>query len=207
MNARFRLSSTIVSPVSKADPKHGRWILPLVVAGLIFFTWWFVNSLDPGTVPGATTTTVAAASSTSSTSSTTSSTTTTLAPEFEALVLTIAELRSQATELLDEAQTVNQAWDDGAAGFGATRDALDSVRAQAATLATATNGVELPESFPGTWDEITASADAMATAGDAMYEGFVGPTSGPRRTALEEFITAATNMIDALDDAEAAISG
>jgi hypothetical protein len=193
--------------VSKADPKHGRWILPLVVAGLIFFTWWFVNGLDPGTVPGATTTTVAAASSSSSTSSTSSTTTTTLAPEFEALVLTIAELRSQASELLDEAQTVNAAWDDGEAGFGATRDALDALRVKAATLATATNGVELPEAFPGTWDEITASADAMATAGDDMYEGFIGPSSGPRRAALNEFVTAATGMVEALDDAEAAISG
>lgn len=207
MDTSFGRCSTIVPPVSKADPKHGRWILPLVVAGLIFFTWWFVNNLEPGTVPGATTTTEAAASSTSSTTSSTTTTTTTLAPEIQALVGTIDELRTQATELNDEAQAVNAAWDEGAASFGVTRDALDSIRARAATLADATSGIELPESFTGTWDEIAASASSMADAGDRMYEGFIGPSSAPRVEALADFTEAAAAMIEALDDAESSVSG
>ena len=36
---------TIFSRVSKEDPKHGRWILPLVVLALVAFTYTFVNNL------------------------------------------------------------------------------------------------------------------------------------------------------------------
>lgn len=163
----------------------------------------FVNNLDAGSVPGATTTTEAAASSTTTTAATTTTTTTTLGPEVQAFVDTIELLRAEASELADEAESVNSAWDAGDAGFGATRDALDAIRARAGDLATAANGVELPDSFPGTWDEIAASADDMAAAANGMFEGFIGPSSEPRRTALVQFTEAATAMVEALDAAEA----
>jgi hypothetical protein len=41
--------------VSKQDPKHGRWILPLVIAGLVGLTYSFVNALPPAEVPLGTT--------------------------------------------------------------------------------------------------------------------------------------------------------
>ena len=50
----------ILAVVSKEDPKHGRWILPVVVAALIGFTYLFVNALPPAEIPVGTTTTVVA---------------------------------------------------------------------------------------------------------------------------------------------------
>lgn len=57
-----------------ADPKPGRWILPLVILGMIAFTYYFVRELPeavPGTtVPGSGTTTTVADDSTTTTEAT-----------------------------------------------------------------------------------------------------------------------------------------
>ena len=87
---------TIFSRVSKEDPKHGRWILPVVVAALIGFTYLFVNALPPAEIPvGTTTTTVAA-----ETTTTTELVTTTTEPDPAACLVGVWRLRSQ--EFLDE---------------------------------------------------------------------------------------------------------
>lgn len=78
---------TIFAPVSKQDPKHGRWILPLVVAALVLFTYTFVNNLPPAETP--TTTTAVASERTTTTEPPPETTTTTLAPEVIALITKI----------------------------------------------------------------------------------------------------------------------
>src|SRR5690606_28312697 len=47
-----------------ADPKPGRWILPLVVLGMVAFTYFFVRALPSGSEPGEETGTTLAASDT-----------------------------------------------------------------------------------------------------------------------------------------------
>ena len=69
--------------MSKEDPKHGRWILPVVVAALIGFTYLFVNALPPAEIPVGTTTTAVAAETTTTTVAAT--TTTTLPADIAAL--------------------------------------------------------------------------------------------------------------------------
>ena len=39
------------------DPKHGRWILPLIIVAMIVLTFTFVNSLEPAETEAGTTTT------------------------------------------------------------------------------------------------------------------------------------------------------
>ncbi len=56
-----------------ADPKPGRWILPLVIIGMIAFTYYFVREL-PAAVPD---TTIAAGNGTTSTTAPDNETTTT----------------------------------------------------------------------------------------------------------------------------------
>jgi hypothetical protein len=73
------------------DPRHGIWILPLVIVGMVGATAVFVNALSPGDVPEGTGPTIAsdatavAATSTSSTLGTTT-TSTTLPPDRQAYV-------------------------------------------------------------------------------------------------------------------------
>ena len=50
------------------DPKPGRWVLPIVVLGMVAFTWFFVQRLSPDEIPE------------DEPPSTTTSTTTTAAP-------------------------------------------------------------------------------------------------------------------------------
>ena len=38
------------------DPRHGRWILPLIIAAMVVLTYTFVNSLEPAESPTGTTT-------------------------------------------------------------------------------------------------------------------------------------------------------
>ena len=38
---------TTVLSVPSNDPKHGRWILPLIIGGMVLLTFTFVNSLEP----------------------------------------------------------------------------------------------------------------------------------------------------------------
>ena len=83
--------------MSKQDPKHGRWILPLVVLALVLFTYTFVNNLPPAETP--TTTTVAAADRTTTTEPPEETTTTTLAPEIIAFAATVDGLTAQADTL------------------------------------------------------------------------------------------------------------
>jgi len=54
----------MLSGVSKEDPKPGRWVLPIVIAVLIGFTYVFVNALPAADIAASTTTTVPATTTT-----------------------------------------------------------------------------------------------------------------------------------------------
>ncbi len=96
---------TIFAPVSKQDPKHGRWILPLVVLFLVAFTYTFVNNLPPAETP--TTTTEAAGGTTTTTPEEETTTTTSLPPEVVEFAATADALSGQAEEMMTQAQTLN----------------------------------------------------------------------------------------------------
>ena len=55
----YRCAAMAINP----DPKPGRWILPLVVLGMVAFTYFFVRALPSGSEEGATDTTIAASDS------------------------------------------------------------------------------------------------------------------------------------------------
>ena len=80
--------------MSKEDPKHGRWILPLVIAGLVGLTYSFVNALPPAEVPLASTTTAVV-----TTTAPPETTTTTLPPEIEAFMALVDGYEATALEI------------------------------------------------------------------------------------------------------------
>lgn len=200
---------TILTPVSKEDPKHGRWILPLVVIGLVLFTWTFVNALpEADTV---TTTVVAGEETTTTTAPPAETTTTTLAPEVVAFVATTDALSASATELRTRAQTINDEYPD-VTGYGATRDLLSALNQDTAALVEQVAAVDvngLPATATEKWTDVTTAASAMAIASANMLDGLVNTSGSEARLgALDDYNIAAATFTQALDSAAtAAITG
>jgi len=182
------------------DPKWGRWILPLVIVGMVLATFAFVNSIDPGTVPDSGTTLPPAATSTTTTTIPTSSTTTTLAPQVVAYLADLDALAAESDGLLDRARTINNDWDDRTATFSETEDALR-------VLATDTSDFEARVQAAATVPELEAShlalndaAANMATAATGMVDGLLDPDSAQGRiNSFTDYQNANAEMRAALE--------
>ena len=190
---------TIFAPVSKEDPKHGRWILPLVVLGLVVFTYTFVNNLPAAEPP--TTTVVSGGTTTTTTEAPDdTTTTTTLAPEVEEFIATVDALSTSAAEMRATAQTINDEYDSEITGYGATRDSLSALRSTTEDFESEVGAVAVPTSAAEKWGDVTTAAAEMRRAADDMLDGLVN-TSGPdkRVASLEDFNIAAATFDQLLD--------
>ncbi len=191
--------------MSKEDPKHGRWILPLVVLALVLFTYTFVNSLPPAETP--TTTTAVAQERTTTTAPPEETTTTTLAPEVVAFVATVDSLSAEADSMRAEAQTINDEYDTDTTGYGATRDALSELKATTSDFNDRIGALEedVPDAALDKWSDVTTAAAAMQIAADDMLDGLVNTAGSEQRlAALEDYNIAAATFTQALDDAKEA---
>ena len=172
-------------------------MLPLVVAGLIGFTYVFVNALPaaevtPAPDAGASTTTSTTASPTSST------TTTTLDPAVVAFLGETRNIEENVTALGDLAQQINDAWDTDSAEFSDTRDAMEDLEVQTTTLANTVGEVDAPPSIEE-WQDVLDQLGAMEQAAADMIDGFLNSAgSEDRLSALEDYkiaVAAATNAL------------
>jgi hypothetical protein len=174
--------------MSRADPKPGRWLLPLVVAGIVGFTYVFVNALPPAPAQ-TTTTTLAALTTTTAVPATTTSTT--IDPAVAAFVIAADTVADAATDLAQEATDINNAWDAG----GSYSDALDSLQdleGRTAEYATAVANTTVPPNVTESWTAVVAAADDLATAGTAMVAGLQSSDQGQaRQAALDDYLLAA----------------
>lgn len=190
---------TIFAPVSKEDPKHGRWILPLVVLALVAFTYTFVNSLPPAEAP--TTTTVAAGGGTTTTEPPETTTTTTLAPEVVAFSATADALSATADDMRGNAQIINDDYDD--AGYGTTRDLLSELKAETSDFVAEVSEVTVPATAVDKWEDVKIAAAAMQLAADNMLDGLVNTAGSEKRLAsLEDYNIAAATLAQSLDAAK-----
>ena len=191
--------------MSKEDPKHGRWILPLVVLALVAFTFTFVNNLPPAATP--TTTSVAASEETTTTEAPEVTTTTALTPEIVAFVATVDSLSAQADSMRSNAQTINNEYPD-TTGYGATRDALSDLRGETSDFNDTVAEVVPPVAAEEKWSDVMTAAAAMQLEADNMFDGLVNTSGSERRLdALENFNIAAATFTQALDDAKEAAIG
>ena len=190
--------------MSREDPKPGRWILPLVVAGIIGFTYVFVNALPPAPV---TETTEIPASGTTLAPSVSTTTTTTLPPASAAFVADLDTLETQANELLAEAQEINDNWDNEDATFSGTDSRFEDYEVRVAEFATAVAAVAPPPNVT-TWVNASGAASAMATAAVNMREGFQDPDSAAgRRSGLADLQAAGNELLSAFTSARDAVGG
>ncbi len=181
--------------VSKEDPKPGRWILPIVIAVLIGFTYVFVTALPPADIAASTTTTLPATTTTVAQTTTTS----TLPTDILAFLQELDRFENVANELQIEMDAVNEAREDGGsfdeadAGFNAVKDGAQELANQVATTSE-------PDVYASAWpDTITASQELVAQA-QAVIDGLHAPDDGTlRREAEDEYAVKTAAFNDQLD--------
>ena len=196
--------------MSRLDPKPGRWILPLVVAGIIGFTWVFVNALPPADeVAAVDVTTTSEAPEPDETTTTTSapdeSTTTTIDPGIAEFLVAADTVSTAADDLLTEAQDINETWEEGrnfTLALNSLRDFATKVSDFADSVATTT----VPDGVSDSWNQVREAAGAMVTGANDMVTGLQSSDTGQiRRAALADFGVAVDDLKTAVAAATAGL--
>ena len=189
-------------PVSKEDPKHGRWILPLVIVGLLGFTYVFVNALPPADIAASTTST----SSTTTTTEPPTTTSTTLPADIRAFLGEVERFQGVTTEIQSDLHATNEAWEARDITFDQALAGFEDVKTRAETLASEIDATAVPDAngYPDLWPAVQAAASDLVTASDTVIDGLRAPDDGTlRRQAVEDFdakvaaLTAALNAVKA----------
>lgn len=170
--------------------------MPLVVAGLIGFTYVFVTALPEAeeVAPTAPTT-----SSTTTTQVTTTVTTTTIDPEAAAFIEATQTIERNVTDLAVLAQQINDSWDTRDVVYTPTREALEDLETQTATLNDVVQATVVPDSATTAWEDVSAGLEDMKTEAAGMIFGLVeAEGSQPRIDALEAYKLAADEVENAL---------
>ena len=200
--------------IRNPDPKPGRWVLPLVVLGMVLFTWVWVNRLEPPEVsPTQPVSTVSAATSVTTVPDETegveeeeTTTTTRLPPEVEVYLSNLDDDKKTLAEVVAEMNAVNAEWDNRSETgltYSDAEAALVSVSEQALVFSTAVELHRPPENIPGlvvAHQGLFESAAAVAVAAEDALAGLRAPDTGElRRAALVTFRAAAASFNEQVD--------
>lgn len=189
--------------MSKEDPKHGRWILPVVVAALIGITYLFVNALPPAEIPVGTTTTIVASETTTTTVG--GSTSTTLPSDLAAFIQLIDEYASDATTIAAEVEAANAAWENDEASFEDTMASFEASNVEAQTLSDNVAATNAPDVYDAIWPDAVTAAAALPPGVDAVIEGLRAPDDGTaRREAVAAYAVLTDEFLTAIDTVKAA---
>jgi hypothetical protein len=181
------------------DPRPGRWILPLVILGMIAFTYFFVRQLPEAspdtTLIGApdetTTTTVANTETTDSEGSA-------LDPDTQAYVAELDTLNSELQLLGTEIVTVNDGFDADPREieFPEAEDRFEAVANSTRTLAERLSALTVPAGLEENQEALQRAMDLAADAAADALAGLRSTDTGElRRTAVEAY-TIATEDFD-----------
>lgn len=206
--------TNVQSPmVLNPDPRPGRWLLPLVILGMMAFTYVFVQNL-PATEGGTQDISADGTGDTTATTTTTTqdggSTTTTapapmpVSPEIQAYLDQVAAAETTLLEFQAEMANINSAWDADPAEieYAVARDRLADLANRLETWASDLSAVVPPPALSEIHGTIVATANAAANAADDVLVGFEGPDAAPRIEALEVFDTAVRQFTAVADDIE-----
>jgi hypothetical protein len=216
----YRLVAMAVNP----DPKPGRWVLPLVILGMIAFTYFFVRSL-PGASPDTTlatgeqTTTVPGEGDGNDDGNDDGSPTTTqpqsqLDPDTQAYLDEIdainSELQAQRTELTTVNNAFNQ--DPREVEFDEAASRFEEVEQATQQLAERQGGLTPPEAITANNETLQNAIDLASESITEALAGLRSTDTGERRnSAVEAYTTAAadydTEVANTHNAAEAAASG
>jgi hypothetical protein len=193
------------------DPKPGRWILPLVILGMIAFTYFFVSSLpeaSPDTTlaaGGSSTTTVPGQTSTTTPGGTGSVDDTTAA-----YIAELDRINGELQVLNTELVTVNTGFDADPREieYDDAESRMEAVSEQAQTLSDAVSALTPPAGLEGNQDAIAAQATLAARAAAEALSGLRSTNPGElRRAAVSTFTTATTDFDVEVENARTAAGG
>jgi hypothetical protein len=188
------------------DPKPGRWILPLVVLGMIAFTYFFVRELPEASTE---TTLVAGGSATTtpqggggggddgdSSTTTTAASQEPLDPETQGYLDEIdsinQELQVQRTELV----TVNEAFNEEPRGveYSEAEDRFEAVQAATAELATRQSDLVPPDALAPNHQSLLSAIDLASSSIDEALAGLRSTDEGQQRNSgVEAYVQAAAD--------------
>jgi hypothetical protein len=175
------------------DPKPGRWILPLVILGMIAFTYFFVRELPEAspdttqTAAGTTTTTLGPGGTTVPTGTTD--------PEVQAYVDQVEAINEQLQAQKTELVAANTGFDNDEVTFDDAETRFTAVDTATAALVEQFNALVVPEGLQPNHDVLATEIEfASLAAGDALA-GLTSDDPGTlRRNAVEGYVQAADNF-------------
>jgi hypothetical protein len=184
------------------DPKPGRWILPLVVLGMIAFTYFFVRELPEAStettlVPaGSATTTGGAGGGDTDGSTTTTQPQQPLDPTVQAYLDEIdtinQELQVQRTELVTVNEAFNQ--DPREVEFAEAEDRFEAVQAETQNLANRQSDLTPPDSLAPNHQSLVSAIDLASSSITEALEGLRSTDEGQQRnSAVEAFVQASAD--------------
>lgn len=197
------------------DPKPGRWILPLVVLGMVAFTYFFVRALPEGAEEPSDTTVSASdttfpGTDTSPGDSTPGDTTPTdpsLDPETQAYLDGVGGILTSMEDLQREMAAVNGGFDADprTVEYSDAVDRLTALADQADGLVGELDALTVPESLSTNHETIRNAVTTAAAAADEAVAGLQSTDDGSqRRNAVEAFDSALSDLQTAVDNARSA---
>jgi len=181
------------------DPKPGRWILPLVILGMIAFTYFFVREL-PEASPD---TTLVGQPVTTTTLGSTDTTIPSdggenLDPETQAYLDGIDEINASLQILRTEMLAVNNGFDADPREieYPEAEERLDTLVSDVETLSTQLDDLTVPTTLEINHDVLTTTIRLAAGAADDALDGLRSTDTGELRRAAVEAFTTATDDFD-----------
>lgn len=185
-----------------SDPRPGRWLLPLVVLGMMLFTFVFVTRLPGSEATPTTSPTIETTATTDNTTSTDiTATTGSTDPILEAYREALGALAGQMLGFQQEMAAVNAAWDATPKQIqpAETRDRLTAVRDDVATWAAAVGQISVPVGLESSQAQIADAANRALQAANDVLDGWVSsPGPEDRRAGAAAFDAAANDFAAAV---------
>lgn len=188
------------------DPKPGRWILPVIVVGMVVLTYAFVNRLEPAESPtGSPPEDPASQTSTTDVS-------TTLPEDLAQYLVTLDIWENRVRSYGADVERVNSRWenrDTTNVTYAETRTGFLNIQTQLRNFETEiaqyTNVPPLLD--PGHIRLILEVGDLPLKMGDILV-GLEAPDDGTgRRTAVAEFAVEVDQVLDAMESIRATARG
>jgi hypothetical protein len=178
------------------DPKHGRWILPVIIVAMVVLTYTFVNGIEPAVSP----TGGPSGGEDPPFPTTPTSSTTTLPPNVAAFMVTLDIFENQLDQFSNEAERINAAWDSRSATFGETRASLETLKLE---LEQWENDVAQVDGVPPDLAEghvnLVIEVSDLALKVEDIILGLEAPDDGTlRRSATAEYSVEIQEVADAI---------
>ncbi|MEX1037471.1 MAG: hypothetical protein WDZ96_01285 [Acidimicrobiia bacterium] len=192
------------------DPKPGRWILPLVVLGMIAFTYFFINELpeaspDTTLASGITTTTAPNGETTSTTGAEPGNGT--VEPEVQAYLDELDEVNTSLQLLRTEMVTVNDGFDADPREieYSDAEPRMETVEVDTQALADRVAAMTVPVGFETSHEALTSAIDQAAGAASDAVDGLQSDDPGDlRRAAVVAYTQAADNFATEVENTKTA---